>query len=95
MRRSSFIALIIAGHVLFIFLTIYQQTWITRLLYKQQELERTKTLLTTQKATLEQTLYTLKNPQTISQYAITQLHMQPISLRNVYQLDAIKNHEQR
>ncbi len=89
MRHAYIITGIILGHLVFVFVTIYQQTWVTQLMYEQQALEAQKTKLMAQQATSEQELYNLRNTRAITHYATHTRALQPISLRHVYQLDAI------
>ena len=69
--------------MLSVFLLIYKQATVTKLLYQQQSLEKEYAELTAQQARLTQQLFRLKNPTAVQDYARKTLGMQKTALANV------------
>jgi|GEM_PF-2672176 len=81
LHKKHFLALIIVTSVAFVFMLIYKQTWLTKLSYKQQEVEKKQNELVEKKEALTQKLYRLKNPRTVKKYATRHLGMKKMSLK--------------
>lgn len=80
MKKNRGIAFVSITAIIFIFLLIYKQSWITQLLYEQQQLISTKQDLQKEFETLNAQLYQLKNPHAVYQYARNNLGMKPIAI---------------
>ena len=83
MNRRTFILIFIACNILIVFLHIHNNTNITRQLYRKQRNEKTKEELLQKKAAAIRTLYAMKNPSSIKQFATEQLAMQKIALNQI------------
>lgn len=83
MNRRTFILLFIVCNILIVFFHIHNHTNIVRQLYRKQRNEKIKEELLQKKATATRTLYTLKNPSSIKQFACEQLNMQKIALHQI------------
>jgi len=79
-RRQSFIFFVAASVLACVFLMIYKQAYITKLLYEQQTLEKEHAELTATYARLTQELYRLKNPAVVQDYALKSLGMKKVAL---------------
>ena len=83
MNRRTFILFFIACNIVIVFLHIHNHTNIVRQLYRKQRNEKMKEELLQKKAAAMRTLYTLKNPSSIKQFAAEQLNMQKIALNQI------------
>ena len=83
MSRQTFILFFIACNILIVFLHIHNHTNIVRELYRKQRYEKIKEELLQKKAAALRTLYILKNPSTIKQFATEQLNMQKITINQI------------
>lgn len=83
LRKKTFIILFIAGHVVFIFLQIYNRTQYIQQTYTKQTFEKKYGTLCKEKQKLTQQLYALKDPTTIKQFAQNALHMHSNRLKQV------------
>ncbi len=83
MKKKSFIALFIGFHICFIALKIHKQSSFIKLSYEKQHLETECQKLKNRKQELTTTLYTLKKPSSIKQFATTTLNMEPLNLKQV------------
>ena len=83
LRKKTFIILFIAGHVVFIFLQIYNRTQYIQQTYTKQTHEKKHGTLCKEKQKLTQQLYALKDPTTIKQFAQNTLHMHSNRLKQV------------
>lgn len=86
LHKRPFITLLVITNLLFVFMLIYKQTWITRLSYKQQEVEKKRNELIDEKEALTQALYRLKNPKNVKKYAMNHLGMKKMSLQQAKKL---------
>ena len=84
MRRQSFIFFVAVSVLACVFLMIYKQASITKLLYEQQRLEKEHAEVTAIHARLTQEFYRLKNPVSIQDYALKSLGMAKIALAQVH-----------
>ena len=75
--------LFITGHIIFIFLQIYNHTQNIQQTYKKQNYEKKYGILRKKEQKLSQHLYELKDSTTIKQFAQSTLHMQPNRLNQV------------
>lgn len=87
MKKNRSITIVSITAIIFIFMLIYKQSWITQLLYEQQQLTTTKQDLQKELEALNARLYQLKNPHAVSQYAREILQMKPVT---IVQAKAIK-----
>jgi len=87
MRMKKFIVIVIVINIIFVFMVIYKQSWITKLSYEQQILENSRTELREEKEALTQKLYRLKNPKKIKDYAINKLGMKKMELKQAKKID--------
>lgn len=83
MKRSYFIALFVLVHTLFIAIQIDKQSRLVQLSYEKQRHEKEKNTLSSKKQELTNSLYALKNPSQVKQYATTELTMKPLELKKV------------
>ncbi len=83
LRKKTFIILFIAGHVVFIFLQIYNRTQYIQQTYTKQTYEKKYSTLYKEKQKLTQQLYAFKDPTTIKQFAQGTLHMHSNRLKQV------------
>ncbi len=83
LRKKTFIILFITGHVVFIFLQIYNHTQYIQQTYTKQTYEKKHDTLCKEKQKFTQQLYALKDPTTIKQFAQDTLHMHPNRLKQV------------
>ncbi len=83
MNRQPFILFFIACNVVIVFAHIQNHTNAVRQLYLKQRNEKMKEELLKKKATAIRMLYTLKNPATVKEFAVTQLNMQKIALHQI------------
>jgi len=75
--------LFIFGHIIFIFLQIYNHTQYIQQTYKKQSYEKKYNILCEKEQKLTQQLYTLKDQTTIKKFAKNTLHMQSNRLNQV------------
>ncbi len=87
LRKKTFFILFIAGHIIFIFLQIYNHTQNIQQTYKKQNYEKEYDILREEKQKLTQQLYALKDRTTIKQFAQHTLHMQPNRLNQVKKIE--------
>jgi len=83
MKRKSFITIFVAVHVLFIALQIDKQSKIVKLSYQKQRHEEEKKKLLAQKQKQTNTLFALKKPSQVKQFATQQLSMKPLDLKQI------------
>ncbi len=83
MNRQTFILFFIACNITMIFLHIQNHTNIIRQLYRKQRNEKSIDVLKQKKAYALRTLYSFKNPVSIKEYAVSELHMQKIDLQQI------------
>lgn len=83
MKKKSFLTLFISIHIILIFLHIHKHTLLIKNNYTHQQCEKKIATLSKKKELLTQTLYALKNRETIKQYAQEKLSMIPYSLNQV------------
>ena len=89
LRKQSFVILVFSVIVLGVFLLIYKQATVTRLLYQQQKLEKEYAECTGQHIRLTQQLFKIKNPASIQNYACKILGMQKTVLASVHRMPKI------
>jgi len=80
MKKNRGIMAISFAAIIFIFMLIYKQSWITKLLYEQQQLINRKVELQKECEVLNTQLYQLQDPHCIYQYAHETLNLQPIAI---------------
>lgn len=85
-HRQSFIFFVVVSVLACVFLMIYKQAYITKLLYEQQALEREHAEITAIHARLIQELYRLKNPALVQDSVVKTLHMKKITLVQVHKI---------
>ena len=78
--RKYFIFFVIVN-IFFIFLLIYKQSLFTKASYEQQILDQERNALREEEMALTQSLYQLKNPKNINNYATKKLGMKKMALR--------------
>ena len=83
MHRQSFIFIVTLSVLACIFLMIYKQATITKLLYEQQELEKEHAQAIALNQQLTKEYYHLKNPALVQDYAKKTLGMQKSTLSHV------------
>lgn len=83
MKRSTFIFVFIACNIGMVLLQIQHHTNVVRQQYRKQRNERLKEELVQKKATALRSLYALKNPAAIKQFATEELKMQKICLQQI------------
>lgn len=89
MHRQSFFLLVASSVLACVFLLIYKQTYITKLLYEQQVLEKEHTELLAQKAQLSQQLSYLSNATAVQEHATKVLGMKKLALTQVHKLNKL------
>ncbi len=87
LRKKTFVILFIAGHIIFIFLQIYNHTQYIQQTYKKQSYEKEHDILREEEQKLTQQLYALKDRTTIKQFAKNRLHMQSNRLNQVKKIE--------
>jgi len=92
-RRQSFVIFAASGVVLSVFLLIYKQATVTRLLYQQQVLEKECAEQTAIQARLTQQLFRIKNPVRVQEYAGKMLGMQKTMLKNIRRITKTEHPE--
>jgi len=83
LRKKTFVILFISGHIIFIFLQIYNHTQYIQQTYKKQSYEKKHDILREKEQRLIHQLYTLKDQAVIKQFAQNTLHMQSNRLNQV------------
>ena len=83
MKKNLHYALIIIGHVVIIFIILYQKNLIVQVGYIKQEVEMQCTDEKAEQMRLEHELQLLKNPERIYALATKKLHMVPITLKQI------------
>jgi hypothetical protein len=83
MKRQTFVALFVTVNIGMVILQIKKHTSMIGQLYQKQRNEKVKEELIQKKADVMRQLYTLKNPASIKQFAIHELHMQKIALNQI------------
>jgi hypothetical protein len=83
MKRSTFILIFIACNICMALLQIKNHTNIVRQLYRKQRNEKIKEDLVQKKAAMLRSLYALKNPAAIKQFATEELNMHNVSLHQI------------
>ena len=86
MKRTLFIPIFIAAHVVFVFLQIHQYSKIIKISYEKQKNEQHVENLLKKQQSLTHTFNALQNKSAIKQFAQQQLHMQPVSLKQIKKL---------
>ena len=83
MNRRKFILLFFFCNILMVFLHIKKHANIVRQMYRKQRNEKIKEELMQKKSSTLRSLYTLKNPSSIKQFATEQLNMQKVCLHQI------------
>ena len=83
MSRRTFILFFIACNIAIVFLHIRNHTNIVRELYRKQRNEKIRDELLQKKTTAIRTLYSLKNPSLIKQFAVEQLNMKKVAFDQI------------
>ena len=83
MKKRSFFTLCIAANLFLFILYIHKNNYRVKLSFKRQKYEIQKNNALKEKERLLQKLCLLQNKQTIKEYAIHELHMQPLTLNHV------------
>lgn len=86
MNKKLFITTIIGTHIIFVMLHIHTYSRIIKQSYQKQKNEQLRLTLTHKKQQLTQQLYLLKEQVAIKQFALEQLHLEPINLKQVRKL---------
>jgi len=86
MKRSTFISLFIGTHLLLVVLQVYKHSKHAQLLYDKQKQESRKTNLLARRQQLTQELYACKDRAAVKEFAVKQLHMEPIRLSQIKKL---------
>ena len=81
--RLSFPIIFITANIFFIFLLIFNKSWITQLSYEQQRLEKEISNLEHQKDALNHELYQQQKPSAIKSFATKKLNMSKIKINQV------------
>jgi len=92
-HRQSLILLVVVSALIAIFLLIYKQTCVTRLLYEQQLHEKEKTELEAHAAQLEQQLLRLNDATAIRTYTTNTLGMKKVRLAQVSRIGKKQAHQ--
>lgn len=79
-------SLFVGTHIVFVILLIHKQSYIVKLSFTKQRLEKKKLELIEQKKNLTNRLIALQNPSSIKQYASSRLGMRPVSLDRIKKL---------
>ena len=87
MKKAYFIALFVGMHIIFIILQIHKQSSFIKLSYDKQRLEKEKRELLAQKDTLTQQLSQLQDHDVIKQFALNELNMKQVSLKQIRHTD--------
>lgn len=82
-KKKAFITLFIAVHIFFLVFPIYKQSKFIELSYKKQKYEKQKKELISQKQQLKQQLSSRFDYSAIKDYAINDLKMTKISLKQI------------
>lgn len=80
MKKNRGIIVVSFVAIAFLFMLIYKQSWVTKLLYEQQRLVNRKTELQKECDVLNTQLYHLQDPHRVYQYAHEALNLQPIAI---------------
>jgi cell division protein FtsL len=83
MKRSTFIFFFIACNIGMVLLQIQHHTNVVQQQYRKQRNDKLKEELLQKKAAALRSLYALKNPATIKQFATEELKMQTVSLQQI------------
>ena len=83
MKKSFLYSLIIFGHVMIIFIMLYQKNLIVHIGYTKQEIEMQCKDEKAEQMRLEHELQLLKNPERIYTLATKKLNMVPITLKQI------------
>lgn len=83
MKRSVFISLFVGIQFVLVTLQVYKHSKHTQMLYDKQKHEAYKINLLAKKQQLTQELYACKDRTIIKQYAINNLHMEPVRLSQI------------
>jgi len=86
MKKNSFITFFITAHIVLIFLQVHKHTLFIKNSYNQQQCEKKIAVLQEKKQTLTQTLYALKDRESIKKFAHDKLNMRPYALNQVKKL---------
>lgn len=86
MHKKTFLSLFIGTHIVFVILLIHKQSYVVKLSFTKQRLEKKKLELIEQKKNLTNTLIALQNRSSIKEYASSRLGMAPISLDRIKKL---------
>jgi len=73
----------IGAHILFVAAQIHKQSKLVKLSYEKQRYETEKEKLIKKKQELTNSLYALKNPAKVKEFATETLHMEPLNLNQV------------
>jgi hypothetical protein len=83
MKRSTFIFVFIACNIGMVLLQIKNHTNIVQQQYRKQRNDKLKEELLQKKAAALRSLYALKNPTAIKQFATKELNMQTVCLQQI------------
>lgn len=82
-KKNYLLFVFITMNIIFIFLQIHKQSYIVKLYYQKQKIEKEINQAEQQKNLLNQKLYELKNPSNILKYATNKLGMQKIQINQI------------
>ena len=90
MEKRVFITLFITAHLLFVCALIDKQTRLVKLSYQKQIYEQKIKSLFLKRQLLTNKIHTLQNHKEIKAYAINELKMNPLFLKNVKKISLKK-----
>lgn len=86
MKRMAFFTLFITTHVLFAILHIHKNTQFIKQTFAKQKSDSNLEKLALKKQELTKKIYLCQNQESIKEYVDKQLHLQPLSIKQVKKL---------
>lgn len=86
MKRSLFLSIFIAIHLLGVFLLIHKHSLMIEQTYRAQELQEQTKILASKKQLLINQLYAIQQRSSVKKFAQETLHMHEISLAHIKRL---------